>query len=422
MNQESKISKRDHWRNFHLFGWEVALHGAGVRMIGPMVLIPFLFSEVGIHVSWLGLFPIARNMMSLTGPIGAAWGGGLERKKGYCIRWGIVHSLPFVLVPIGIILFFDRPTLLLCVLVVAWILAHLGQGFSESVKQTVMVNSIREEWWGRMMGYRQVMTAVVGVGVSGLLWVLNQRYGPPESFVYLSWIGVFFMGISLLVFAQVREAPAEKTHVRGRKPWRKSWGMVGILWRRERSVRWLVYGRWARCTGMFVNTYVTVVFMERCGLTSSDMWLPVLLITVAEILSFALASWFVDRIGAKTAMVLSGFLMAANAVLMMVSTSVWGFVLLFPFLTLAQGLMRSGWPTLVMKMAPVGERADYHAAVNLSVLPGMYLAFAAAIVLVRFTGFEVIFYVTLIGSLLGSLCFYIGLPNTRSMTVDDGLK
>jgi predicted MFS family arabinose efflux permease len=121
-------------------------------------------------------------------------------------------------------------------------------------------------------------------------------------------------------------------------------------------------------------------------------------------------------------MVLSGFLMAANAVLMMVSTSVWGFVLLFPFLTLAQGLMRSGWPTLVMKMAPVGERADYHAAVNLSVLPGMYLAFAAGIVLVRFTGFEVIFYVTLIGSLLGSLCFYIGLPNTRSMTVDDGLK
>jgi predicted MFS family arabinose efflux permease len=77
---------------------------------------------------------------------------------------------------------------------------------------------------------------------------------------------------------------------------------------------------------------------------------------------------------------------------------------------LAQGLRRSGWPTLVMKMAPVDQRADYHAAVNLAVLPGMYIAFAAGIGLVRFTGFDIIFYITLVGSLLGSLCFYIGLP------------
>ncbi|MFP6616789.1 MAG: MFS transporter [Candidatus Hydrogenedentota bacterium] len=422
MSQENRISNETHRWNFHLFGWEVALHSAGVRMIGPMVLIPFLFYEVGIHVSWLGLFPIARNMMSLTGPIGAAWGGGLEQKKRYCIRWGIVHSLPFVLVPVGIIFFFERPSVLLCILVLAWILAHLGQGLFESVKQTVMVNSIQEAWWGRMMGYRQVMTAVVGIAASGLLWLLNKHVAPPTSYVYLSWAGVFLMAVSLIIFSQIREVPAEKKHVRPRKSWRTSWGMVGHLWSRERPVRWLVYGRWARCTGMFINTYVTVVFMEQCGLTSSDMWLPVLLITIAEILSFALASWFVDRIGAKTAMVLSGFLMAANAILMMVNTSIWGFVLLFPFLTLAQGLMRSGWPTLVMKMAPVEERADYHAAVNLSVLPGMYLAFASGIVLVRYTGFDVIFYVTLIGSLLGSLCFYIGLPNTRVLTVEDGLK
>ncbi|MFP6581816.1 MAG: MFS transporter [Candidatus Hydrogenedentota bacterium] len=416
MPDTNEIPTNTHWRNFHIFGWEVALHNAGVRMIGSMVLIPFLFVEVGIHASWLGLFPIARNLMSLTGPIGAAWGGGLEHKLGYCVRWTIVHCLPFILIPIGVLLFFDQPTTLLIVLVIAWIFAHLGQGLVESVKQTLMVNSIREEWWGRTMGYRQVMTAVVGIAASGVLWWINQRYDEPQNFVMLGWMSIGMMAASLLLLSRLKEVPAEAKAIRPRKPWRESWGMVFEIWKRDRAVRWLVYGRWARCTGMFINTFVTVVFMQRCGLTTEDMWLPVLLITVAEILSFALASWFVDRIGSKTAMVLSGFLMAANALLIMQSNSIWGFVILFPFLTLAQGLMRSGWPTLVMKMAPVEQRADYHAAVNLAVLPGMYLAFASGIALVRYTDFDIIFYITLVGSLVGSLCFFIGLPGKQTPT------
>lgn len=416
MSQENTIPYKTHWRNFHLFGWEVALHSAGVRMIGPMVLIPFLFAEVGIHASWLGLFPIARNMMSLTGPVGAAWGGGLERKKEYCIRWGIVHVLPFVLVPVGIVYFFDRPTVLLSVMVVAWILAHLGQGLFESVKQTVMVNSIQEAWWGRTQGYRQVMTALVGVAASGLLWVLNRTVEPPLSYVYLSWFGIGMMVVGLVIFSQVGEISVPPAEGRKKRSWRESWGIVGQLWMREPGVRWLVYGRWARCSGMFINTFVTVVFMERVGLTSADMWLPVLLITISEIMSFALASWFVDRVGARTAMILSGFFMAANAVLIMHSNSVWGFAVLFPFLTLAQGLMRSGFPTLVMKMAPAEERADFHAAINLAILPGMYLAFVLGIVLVRFTGFEIVFYLTLVGSLLGSWCFYVGTQKSSALT------
>lgn len=416
MADDALIPSKTHWRNFHIFGWEVALHNAGVRMIGPMVLIPFLFAEVGIHASWLGLFPIARNLMSLTGPVGAAWGGGLEHKLGYCLRWTIAHFVPFTLIPIGVIFFYDQPQTLLIILVIAWILAHLGQGLVESVKQTLMVNSIREEWWGRTMGYRQVMTALVGIAASGVLWLINQRYSEPQNFVALGWLSIGMMVAALLLLSRLKEIPAEPKSIRARKPWSQSWAMVFDVWKQDRVVRWMVYGRWARCSGMFINTFITVVFMEKCGLTSEDMWLPILLITVAEILSFALASWFVDRIGSRTAIILSGLVMAGNAVLIQYSNSIWGFVFLFPFLTLAQGLMRSGFPTLVMKMAPPNQRADYHAAVNLAVLPGMYLTYITGIALVRFTGFDVIFHLTLIGSLLGSLCFYVGLPGKSEST------
>ena len=383
-------------------------------MIGPLVLFPFLFAEVGVHASWLGLFPIARNLMSLTGPVGAAWAGGLERKKGYCVRWTLVQFLPFTMIPFGVAFLYDSPTLLLVLLVIAWVLAHLGQGLVESVKQTLMVSSICESWWGRTMGYRQVMTAIAGVAASGVLWLINQRFDEPDSFVALCWFAIGMMGVSLLLLAQVREVPAESNAIRERRPWRESWALVFEVWRESRAVRWLVYGRWARCTGMFINTFITVVFMERVGLTTQDMWLPVLLMTLAEIASFGTASWFVDRVGSRTAMILSGLLMAVNGVLVQLSTSVWGFVVLFLLLTLAQGLMRSGWPTLVMKMAPVEQRADYHAAVNLAVLPGMYVAFASGIALVRFTGFDVIFHITILGSLLGAFCFHVGLPQTQN--------
>lgn len=34
MPDTTEIPINTHWRNFHIFGWEVALHNAGVRMIG----------------------------------------------------------------------------------------------------------------------------------------------------------------------------------------------------------------------------------------------------------------------------------------------------------------------------------------------------------------------------------------------------
>lgn len=411
---EDTIPTSTHWRNFHVFGWEVALQQAGIRMIGPLVLIPFLFSEIGIHVSWLVLFPMARNAMSLTGPVGAAWGGNLERKLGYCVRWGVLQRLPFLLVPLALFLFFDAPKIILVVLVSAWVLAHLAQGLTESVKQAMMVSSTREAWWGRLLGYRQVMTALIGIVASGGLWWLQHHYDTQSAYLLLSLIAIGCMALSVLTLSRSQEVSLTTTESpRPKTTARASWGIMAGLWRSDPHVRWMVYGRWARCTSMFINTFVTAVFMQRCDLSTEDMWLPLLLITVSEILSFSLASWFVDKAGAKTAMNVSGIFMALNALLILHSDTLIGFMILYPLLTLTQGLFRSAWPTMVMKMAPRTQRADYHAAVELGTLPGRYLTYFIGFVLVHFTGFEIIFYLTFVGSLIGSLCFYIGLPNSE---------
>lgn len=413
---EALIPKATHWRNFHLFGWEVALQQAGVRMIGTLVLIPFLFSEIGIHASWLGLFPMARNAMSITGPIGAARAGNLRHKLGYCLRWGIIQRLPFLLVPLVLYFFFGHPEVILVVLVTVWVLAHLAQGLSESVKQAVMVTSIRESWWGRLLGYRQAMSAVIGVAASGVLWWLQGHYETQSAYLALSLLAVVCMALSVITFSQIKEVSLESPEAPAKKKAQGSWGMTAALWKSDLHVRWMIYGRWMRCTSMFINTFVTAVFMERCGLKVTDMWLPFLLITVSEIISFSLASWFVDKAGAKTAMNISGILMAINALLIMHSDSILGFVILYPLLTLTQGLFRSGWPTMLMKMAPPAERANYHAAVEFATLPGRYLTYIVGIALVRYTDFDFIFYLTLLGSLLGSLFFYFGLPDTKEVS------
>jgi len=393
---------------------EIGVYNAGVRMLGVMALIPFLFVEVGIHFSWLGVFPMARNLMSLTGPIGAAWGGALERKLGYCIRWGIAHRLPFILIPVSILFFFDRPDILLSVLFLAWVLAHLAQGFSESIKHTMMSHSVNEEWLGRLFGFRNVAMAVFGVMASGVIWFVGQRYDGQDNYIVLSWIGVACILGSLLIFGQIKETPMDPVEPKPKRRRMDVWRDAYATWKSDPRIHWMVYGRWARCTGMFINTYAIVVFMQRCDLTTEDMWLPVLLITLSEILSFGFTGWLVDKWGARQSMIGSGVVMAFNAFLIMQLETIWGFALLFPLLTLAQGMMRNAWPTMVLKMTTVEKRPQYHATINLAVLPGMYTAFISGILLVRFTEFDIVFYCTLVGSLLGSLCFMIGLPKAAA--------
>lgn len=412
------IPAETHRWNLWIFGSEAAIYTTAVSLMGPMALFPFLFQQTGINSSYLGLFTAANLIMALGGPVGSSLAGGREWKLSFCVRVGLLQRVPFLLVPFGVAFLYTRPAVLLWVLVAGWTISNFFTGVNAPVYQTVLTNSIRERWWGRMMALRNILGATTGLLATALVWAVNHRYTFPHNYTLLGVIGVLMLFTSLFVVSRIREVPLATAMTFGKTSFAgEVRNMVDIL-HRDRRVRWLVLAYVARSCGFFLGTYCTAVFIERCHLTDAQMWIPVILGSVPTIFVNLISGWLVDRYGPKPALVLSALLVAINAIFVTYCYSMWMFFVFFPSIAFGGSLLMSAWPTLLMKMAPPNRRPLYFSTVSLAAAPGSILVSVAGIVLVRFGGYDAAFYMSAAGGVLAALLFYTKLQNIRQAPIE----
>lgn len=408
-----EIPVAQHRWNFWVAASEAALYMAGADMMGPMTLIPFLFAQTGIDKAWIGLFTVAALLNALGNPIGSAWAGGRSRKLPFCVRVGAVQRLGFLAVPLGALFLFDRPGLLLAVLVLAWTQTNLIGGIAAPVYQFVITNGTWESWWGRMMGMRSVLAAIAGTGATVFVWWVNRAFDTPHNYQVIGWAGVGMLLGSLYLVSRFREVPMDDRFSRGPEPLAATFRTLGRILREDVRVRWIAMAHVARSCGFILGAYMTAALVERCHLSNRDMWIPVLLSTLPAILSHIASGWMVDRWGAKPALVLSAALTAANSVLIMNCYHLAGFTVLFVSGNFAGSLMMNAWPTLIMKLSPKELRHAYFTTLSMATAPGNLLVMTAGIVLVRYTGYDYVFYLSLLGGLVATGLFLVKLPNIR---------
>jgi len=407
------VPLQTHRWNFWVFGSEAALYTSAIALMGPMALFPFLFKQTGIDGAFLGLFTASNLIMALGGPVGSALAGGRQWKLPFCLRVGLLQRIPFLVVPLGVAFLYRQPAVLLALLVVGWTASNFFTGINTPVYQTVVTNSIREQWWGRMMALRNILGATAGLLATGLVWGINTRFAFPTNYTLLGAVGVLMLFASLYVVSRAREVPIRHDRVFGRATASGETRKMLALLRTDSRVRWLVFAYIARSSGFFLGTYCTAAFIERCHLTDAQMWIPVILGSVPTIFANLISGWIVDRFGSRPALVLSALLVAGNSIFVTYCYSIWAFMLFFPSIAFGGSLLMNAWPTLLMKMAPPDRRPLYFSTVSLAAAPASIAVSVTGIVLVRFGGYDAAFRLATAGGFLAAYLFQFHLPNVR---------
>ncbi|MDQ1255507.1 MAG: hypothetical protein QG656_98, partial [Candidatus Hydrogenedentes bacterium] len=234
---------------------------------------------------------------------------------------------------------------------------------------------------------------------------------PPHNFILLGWLGVSRLFVSFYVVSRIREVPLPADRTFGRQSMGDAWRETYRILRHDSRVGWLVAARTFRTCGFLIGTYMTAVFIERCGLTNEQMWIPVVLATVPQIVNHIVSGWFVDRFGAKTAQTLSAFLVFLNSIQLFYCDTVGAFVVLYICTGFGGSLLMNSWTPLMMKLAPPATRAAYASTVTLAAAPGSVAVAILGMVLVYYSGFDHVFYVSMAGGLIASLLFFFKVPN-----------
>jgi predicted MFS family arabinose efflux permease len=302
----------------------------------------------------------------------------------------------------------------LWVLVASWVASSFIGGVAEPVYHVMVTHSTRESWWGRLIGTRSILASVAGLGTAVVVWWVNRAFSVPANYVVLGWLGVAMLYVSLYLVSRLREVPAPVAWHREAQPLGAAFRSMREIYRADTRLQWLVIARVVRSAGFVLGTYFPAVFIGRCGLTETQMWLPLMMTCISEIGAHTLCGWFVDRFGAKPALVLSGLLIFVNSLWLMHCHTMIQFILLFPSISIGGSLLNTSWPTMILKLAPGEHRSAYWSAIGLAAAPGSVVASVVGVILVRAYGFDYVFYFSAIGGLIAAVLFFLKVPRLRA--------
>ena len=405
------LPKRLHYWNLSIAGSEAALYMAAANMMGPMTLIPFVFRATGIDSAWLGLFTIGSLFAAIACPIGAAWAGGRAVRLPFCVRVGVFQRLAFLTVPLGVTFFFDRPMILLAMLVFAWAVSSFIGGIGWPPFQSVLTGGVRESWWGRLMGFRNLLASAATLCGTCFVWWVNRHFDTPQNYAILGWVGIGLLFVSLYLCSRFREVPLLPENHRPAQGPREALTTLRELVRADRRVLWITATYIVRSFGFLMGTYMTAVLIQRCNLKETQMWMPVAMIVLPELAAHAVSGWIIDRFGVKLAMILSSLLVAVNSIHLMHCDSLPEFVALFAVAVFGGSLFNNAWPTLAVKLAPTLRRPEYIATMSLLSAPGAIVSSLIGCLLVKWTGYDYVFWVSCAGGIGSVVLYVLTLPN-----------
>ncbi len=406
-------------RNLGYAGGDAAFYGLGLNMMAPT--LPFLFKQAGIDASWLGFIFLATFMAAFGGPIGTVWAERFTQgKMPFILLIGALHRLPYLLLPLSVLILFDKPHLLVTVVIIAWMSASFIAGFVAPVFNVVLTGSFSERWWGRMMGLRYFLVSISGLCAAGCMWCVNHLVSSPKNYILMGTAGVFFLFVSLASFSRFREVRHHVVSGDARAG-------VGAALRRMRAIlvddlriRWVVLAYAMRSFGFLMGVYWVAFFIERCHLTQTQMWIPLLMTAAPEPFAHMISGWAVDRFGVKRILLFSSFLVFVNSILLINCHSLIAFVLLFPAGVLGGSLWNMAWPMLMLKLAPRSRRSDYFATLSLATAPFGIGATLAGFWVLRHFGYVAVFCLSSLGGLLAMLLYFFTLPDIREAPLDRG--
>lgn len=315
----------------------------------------------------------------------------LERKLPFVLRYTVWERVPFlVLAAVAFWVAPAAPAAALAALLVMLLVITVTGGLLMPAWMDIVARTIPPGIRGRFFAVASVIGSLGGLGGSFVTaWILRV-VAAPTSYALCFLIAAFFMGVSYVALARVREPPAG--------PPAPSvsvlafLGRVPALVRRDANLAWFLVARLLAVAGSMAAGFYTIHALEAFAAPAWRVGVFTTLLFAGQTLGNLTLGWLADRAGHRL-VVIAGVAatIAANA-LALGAPTLEVFTVVFLLVGLTNAAVNVSHFNIVLEFAPTSsESPTYVGLANTTAAPVALIAPPLAGLIADAAGFPAVF-------------------------------
>jgi len=314
----------------------------------------------------------------------------LEWKLPFVLRYTLFERLPLpLLAGVAFLVAGPAPGVALAVLFALLLMMSGTSGALMPAWMDVIARAIPTTLRGRFFGGANLVASAGGlVGSAGVAWVLA-RVAPPSSYGLCFLAGTVFLAVSYVALASTREPPGSAvTSSAGLGAYLRR---MPVLLRRDRDLSWFLVARALGMLGGMANGFYTVYALRAWQAEDWRVGVFSALYLAGQMAGNVGFGWLADQAGHRLVIVLGVAALGAGNVVAFGAWSVETLGLVFVLSGIHQAAINISGRTILLELAPEGERPTYIGLSNTVLAPVPFLAPLAAGLLVDAVGFRAVF-------------------------------
>lgn len=377
--------------NFVALGLDYGCFVIGMSFASQATILPAFAVHLGATNVLIGAIPAVMTLgWFLPSLFVANHTERLARKLPFVLRYTVWERVPLpALAAVAFLVAEPAPGLALAIFLALLLVMTATGGALMPAWMDIIARSIPTTLRGRFFG-----TANVVAGASGLVgsvltaWYLT-RFAPPRSYGVCFLTGSVFLAISYVFLASVREpagptpsVPVALGRYLGRMP-----ALLG----RDRNLSWFLVARGFGTVGTMANGFFTVYALRGFQAAEWQVALLTTLFLTGQMAGYVSLGWLADHAGHRLVLAIGLAAMTTANVVAASASSADALLAVLALSGLHQASMNISARTILLELAPEGERPTYIGLTNTMLAPVTFSAPLVAGLMVDRLGFPAVF-------------------------------
>ncbi len=363
-------------------------YGGGIALFSMGTLLPLFVRQLTSSPILVGLIPtLYWTGLFLPQLFVARTVSRLPRLRRYVMLIAFLERLPLALMAPLTLLLWRNPAALLAAFFLAWGAHAFSTGFNYASYYGLVAKIIPVQRRGRVFGLSGAVGGVLGVAGAGLAERLLQDGGIPYGFAWCFFVGSAILAVTVIPLGFVRESdgepPAEAPHAGPRQ--------IAALLRADPAFARFVAGHLCYALAAAAPAFYTVYALDRLGATPAHAARFTAVITAVSVVAGPVWGYLGDAGGNRRAVIASGALAGAAALLALLAPSLGWFYGVFALHSAAIAGIALAAANMVMEFGPPARAPLYVAVHSSCTMPVLALGPVLAGAASQAVGYQAVF-------------------------------
>ncbi len=400
--------------NFLFNSLDGILFVLALAFIEPGSVLPAFIRRLGGSDFLVSVIPAAQAMGWMTPQIFISnFVERLSRKKPFVVGMGVVERLPYLsIIALCFLLASSQHLVLLVVCLSAIFGAALASGFNSPgwFDMVTKVTPLRHR--GKLSAVRMTVGTLLGIGAGWVVeWVLDQSHiSFPRNYGFLFVTALFFMSLSLVCMASVREPVYPGRHER--LTLRNYLSKLPAILKKEKNFRNFLVGTFLQRATFIALAFYAINGLEKFGLP--DKWVGrfTVSIMVGRVLATPVFGLLGDRFGHKINLVVGAVAHFAAAVFAITAPNEWSYLPAFALASVGVSADQVSRFNMVAEFCEPARRPTYIALSNSLLGPTACIVLLGG-AFVKTLGYDGLFVIAGLFALGSAACLVFGVREPR---------